>query len=72
MKNIIFIVILFCFSLNTYSSANEINCSKFQKLSVDFMKCKANLIKNKAVSKGKNFVDDTKNYQKKEWSVEKN
>ena len=36
------------------------------------MKCKANLIKNKAVSKSKNFVDDTKSFQKKEWSKEKN
>ena len=36
------------------------------------MKCKANLIKDNAVSKGKDFVNDTKSYQKKEWSKEKN
>ena len=35
------------------------------------MKCKANLIKDKTVSAGKNFIDDTKNYQDKEWSDEK-
>ena len=35
------------------------------------MSCKANLVKNKTVSVGKNFVEDTKSYQKKEWSKEK-
>ena len=35
------------------------------------MKCKANIIKNKTISGGKNFIDDTKNFQKKEWSDEK-
>ena len=36
------------------------------------MKCKASLIKDKTVSAGKNFIDDTKDYQNKEWSDEKN
>tara|TARA_B100001057_G_C22368664_1_gene763737 strand:+ start:43 stop:261 length:219 start_codon:yes stop_codon:yes gene_type:complete len=72
MKNTIFIVILFCFNFNTYSFSNEVDCTEFKKFSVDYMKCKANLIKNKAVSKSKNFVDDTKSFQKKEWSKEKN
>ena len=35
------------------------------------MSCKGNLVKNKTISFGKNFVEDTKNYQKKEWSKEK-
>ena len=35
------------------------------------MKCKSNLIKNKTISAGENFVKDTKDYQKKEWSEEK-
>ena len=65
MKNTIFIVILFCFNFNTYSFSNEVDCTEFKKFSVDYMKCKANLIKNKAVSKSKNFVDDTKSFQKK-------
>ena len=72
MKNIIFIAILFCLNFNTYSFSNEVDCAEFKKFSVDYMKCKANLIKNKAVSKSKNFVDDTKSFQKKEWSKEKN
>ena len=36
------------------------------------MTCKANSIKNKTLSAGKNFVNDTKNFQEKEWSEEKN
>ena len=72
MKKIIFIFITFLLSLNTYSFSNELNCNEFKKLSVNYMKCKANLIKDKTVSAGKNFIDDTKNYQNKEWSDEKN
>ena len=72
MKKIIFIIITFLFYLNSYSLSNELNCNEFKKFSVSYMKCKANLIKNKTVSAGKNFIDDTKNYQNKEWSDEKN
>ena len=72
MKKIIFIIITFLFYLNSYSLSDELNCNEFKKFSVSYMKCKANLIKNKAVSAGKNFIDDTKNYQNKEWSDEKN
>ena len=71
MKKIIFIFIIFLLSLNTYSFSNVLNCDEFKKLSVNYMKCKANLIKDKTVSAGKNFIDDTKNYQNKEWSNEK-
>ena len=71
MKKIIFIFIIFLLSLNTYSFSNVLNCDEFKKLSVNYMKCKANLIKDKTVSAGKNFIDDTKNYQNKEWSDEK-
>ena len=71
MKKIISIFITFLLSLNTYSFSNELNCDEFKKLSVNYMKCKANLIKDKTVSAGKNFIDDTKNYQNKEWSNEK-
>ena len=60
------------FYLNSYSFSDELNCNEFKKFSVNYMKCKANLIKNKTVSVGKNFIDDTKNYQNKEWSDEKN
>tara|TARA_B100000900_G_C20558516_1_gene707831 strand:- start:1352 stop:1570 length:219 start_codon:yes stop_codon:yes gene_type:complete len=72
MKNIIFIVILLSLNFNTYSFSIENDCSEFKKFSADYMKCKANLIKNKAVSKSKSFVEDTKSFQKKEWSKEKN
>ena len=71
MKKIIFIFIIFLFSLNSYSISNELNCNEFKKLSSNYMKCKANVIKNKTISGGKNFIDDTKNFQKKEWSDEK-
>ena len=72
MKKIIFIIITFLFYLNSYSFSDELNCNEFKKFSVSYMKCKANLIKNKTVSAGKNFIDDTKNCQNKEWSDEKN
>ena len=71
MKTLFFIIILFCLNLSTYSFSNENDCSEFKKFSVNFMTCKANLIKMKTVSAGKNFVNNTMNYQKKEWSKEK-
>ena len=72
MKKIIFIFITFLFYFNNYSFSEELNCNEFKKFSVNYMKCKANLIKDKTVSAGKNFIEDTKNYQNKEWSDEKN
>ncbi len=72
MKKIVFIIITLLFYLNSYSFSDELNCNEFKKFSVSYMKCKANLIKNKTVSAGKNFIDDTKNYQNKQWSDEKN
>ena len=71
MKNLILIVALFCLNFNTYSFSNEINCDEFKKFSISYMTCKANLMKNKTLSSGKNFLEDTKNYQNKEWSKEK-
>ena len=72
MKNLIFIVILFSLSFNTFSFSKETDCNEFKKLSVNYMKCKANSVKKEVISKTKNFVDDTKSFQKKEWSKEKN
>ena len=72
MKKITFIIITLLFYLNSYSFSDELNCNEFKKFSVSYMKCKANLIKNKTVSAGKNFIDETKNYQNKAWSDEKN
>ncbi|MBD1139827.1 hypothetical protein IDH15_00970 [Pelagibacterales bacterium SAG-MED38] len=71
MKKLILITAMFCLNFNTYSFSNEVNCDGFKKFTISYMSCKANLIKNKTVSAGKNFVEDTKSYQKKEWSKEK-
>ena len=70
IKNILLIVLI-TFALNNLSYSNENDCSQFKKLSVDYIKCKSVSIKNKTVTAGKNIVEDTKNYQKKEWSSEK-
>ena len=71
MRKLILITAMFCLNFNTYSFSNEVDCDEFKKLTISYMSCKANLIKNKTVSVGKNFVEDTKSYQKKEWSKEK-
>ena len=78
-----FIIILFMiFGINNSVYSNEKNCDDLKKFSVNYVKCKANLVKektistgknvkNKTISAGKNLIEDTKNYQKKEWSDEK-
>ena len=71
MTNKIFITIFLFLIFIKPVNSNEVNCNEFKKFSVNFMKCKASLLKKKTVSVGKNFVEDTKNYQKKEWSDEK-
>ena len=71
MRKIILTVTLFCLNFNTYSFSNEINCDEFKKFSISHITCKANLMKNKTLSSGKNFLEDTKNYQNKKWSKEK-
>ena len=71
MRKLILITAMFCLNFNIYSFSNEVDCDEFKKFTISYMSCKANLIKNKTVSVGKNFVEDTKSYQKKEWSKEK-
>jgi hypothetical protein len=71
MKKIIFLTTLFLLNMNYYSFANKNNCKELKKFSVDYFKCKGNIIKEKTVTAGQNIVKDTKNYQKKEWSEEK-
>ena len=71
MKNLILITIMFCLNFNTYSFSNEVDCDEFKKFSISYMTCNGNLVKDKTISFGKNFVEDTKNYQKKQWSKEK-
>tara|TARA_B100000965_G_scaffold245808_1_gene206285 strand:- start:461 stop:715 length:255 start_codon:yes stop_codon:yes gene_type:complete len=71
MKKIIFILIIFnLLNINVYSE-EIIDCSQYNKLSKIYLECKANNLKKKTLSIGKNVIEDTKNYQKKEWSDEK-
>ena len=58
-------------SVNNISLSNENNCKDLKKFTVEYVKCKANLAKNKTIFASKNFINETKDYQKKEWSKEK-
>ena len=59
---IILISIILINILTLNSLSDELNdCSNYSILSSKYYKCKTN-----------NFLKDTKNYQKKEWSEEKN
>ena len=71
MKKIIFLITLFFLNMNFYSFASSNDCEEFKKFSVNYFKCKGNIIKEKTVNLGQNIIKDTKNYQKKEWSEEK-
>ena len=71
MKINFVIIIFLVLGFNNYSFSNEVDCNTFKKFSLNYMKCKAGSVKNKTISAGKNFVEDTKNYQKKEWTEEK-
>ena len=71
MTNKIFITIFLFLIFIKPVNSNEVNCNEFKKFSVDFMKCKASLLKKKTVYASKNLIEDTKNYQKKEWYEEK-
>ena len=67
----IFLVLILVISLNNIVSSEELKCEELKKISMEYMKCKANSLKNKSISAGKNFVDDTKEFQKKTWSEDK-
>ena len=71
MKKITLIIIIILLNFTIKVFANEINCNDFKKFSVEYLKCKGNLIKNKTISGSKNIIKDTKEYQNKEWSEEK-
>ena len=71
MKKIIFLIFLIMIINNSISFANDKNCKEFKKFSVEYFKCKGNIIKDKTISTGKNIIKDTKDYQNKEWSKEK-
>ena len=67
----ILLILFITFVFGNLSYSNENDCSQFKKLSVNYIKCKSISIKDKTISAGKNIVEDTKDYQKKEWSSEK-
>ena len=70
MKIIIFFTIFVLLNINN-CYANSNNCKKFKKFSVEYFKCKGNLVKDKTISAGQNIIKNTKDYQNKEWSEEK-
>ena len=82
MINRLIIISFLIFGINKNVYSNEQNCDDLKKFSVNYVKCKANKVKKKTISAGqnvksrtisagKNFVEDTKDFQKKEWSKEK-
>ena len=71
MKKLIILIIFFLFNMNTYGLANNSNCEEFKKYSVEYFKCIGSSIKDKTMSTGQNIIKDTKEYQNKEWSEEK-
>ena len=71
MKKNLFLIVLFIFGINNIVYSNEIKCDQFKKFSGEYFKCKSNLIKDETISFGKNILKDTKEYQEKEWTDEK-
>ena len=70
MKIKFILIFLLIVGMNNVSYSNETNCEDFNKLSLQYAKCKANIAKNKTISAGKKFIEETKDYQKKEWDDE--
>ena len=71
MKKIIFFVFLVLTLIHSNSFADKKDCKNFKKFSVEYFKCKGNIVKDKTISAGQNIIKDTKDYQNKEWSEEK-
>ena len=65
MKKKIFFI--FIFLINTISNvyAENKDCKDLKKFSIEYFKCKGNIVKDKTISAGKNIIKDTKDYQKK-------
>tara|TARA_Y200000002_G_C22152594_1_gene443576 strand:- start:50 stop:322 length:273 start_codon:yes stop_codon:yes gene_type:complete len=68
MKKIIFFIFLILTTLNTNGFTNSKDCKEFKKFSVEYFKCKGNIVKDKTISTGQNIIKETKDYQNKEWS----
>ena len=71
MKKIFLFTTFILLNINSTSFANTNECKEFKKFSVEYLKCKGNIVKDKTISAGKNIIKDTKEYQNKEWSEEK-
>tara|TARA_B100001059_G_scaffold215003_1_gene232171 strand:+ start:328 stop:600 length:273 start_codon:yes stop_codon:yes gene_type:complete len=71
MKKIILLTFFILININSKSLANDNNCKEFKKFSVDYFKCKGDIIKDKTISTGQNIIKDTKDFQNKKWSKEK-
>ena len=65
MKNRLILIVFFVFVFNKFAYSNVIDCNEFKKFSVNYMKCKANSMKNKTISAGKNLIEDKTDNQKK-------
>ena len=71
MKKIIFFSIFLIFSINDGAFATNKDCNELKKLSLEYLKCKGKIVKDKTITKGENIIKETKDYQDKEWSKEK-
>ena len=71
MKRVFILSILIFLNIDSVSFAEKNDCKDFKKFSVEYFKCKGNIIKDKTISAGQNIIKDTKDYQNKEWSDEK-
>ena len=71
MKRLIFLSTLLFLNLNLSTFADNNDCNQFKKFSVEYFKCKGNVLKDKTITAGQNIIKDTKEFQNKEWSKEK-
>jgi hypothetical protein len=71
MKKFFFLIIFIITNINCTALANTNSCKEFKKFSVEYLKCKGNKVKDKTITAGQNIIKDTKDYQNKEWSEEK-
>ena len=68
MSKFYWLLIIIFLTTSNEIQANELGCKEFKKISAEYFKCKAQLIKDKTLSTGKKFIKDTKEFQDKEWS----
>tara|TARA_B100000902_G_C27015889_1_gene767161 strand:+ start:58 stop:333 length:276 start_codon:yes stop_codon:yes gene_type:complete len=71
MKKISILTFLFLINLSTISYSKNNDCKEFKKFSIEYFKCKGEIVKDKTITTGKNIIKDTKDFQNKKWSDEK-